>query len=205
MQVASMKSMMKKIVFVENYKKSIKYFFLIATLIFFVFCKKTEKPSTTYGFKGGDFSLHSYKGMFSLDQVRGKVVLIYFGFISCPDICPTTLATVARALKELDEEEVKNVQMLFIGVDTERDSLEKLERYTSFFRSQILPLTGTVSELQKVASLYGAVFMKEEITSGIGYTMDHTTRVFVGDTYGKFVDSIPYGATSFEISSKIRE
>ena len=93
---------MKKIVFVENYKKSIKYFFLIATLIFFVFCKKTEKPSTTYGFKGGDFSLHSYKGMFSLDQVRGKVVLIYFGFISCPDICPTTLATVARALKELD-------------------------------------------------------------------------------------------------------
>ena len=70
MQVASMKSMMKKIVFVENYKKSIKYFFLIATLIFFVFCKKTEKPSTTYGFKGGDFSLHSYKGMFSLDQVR---------------------------------------------------------------------------------------------------------------------------------------
>lgn len=186
-------------------KKSISVSFLMILLMAFIYCKKADKPSTTYGFKGGDFSLQSPKGKFSLEESRGKVVLVYFGFISCPDICPTTLATVTKAFKELDKEELDNVQMLFIDVDTERDSLDKLKQYVSFFHPQILPLTGTVNELEKVANLYGAVFMKEEITSGIGYTMDHTTRIFLIDKEGKFVESIPYGATSFEISNKIRE
>jgi protein SCO1/2 len=81
---------------------------------------------------GGDFILQSHKGPIKLSDFRGKVVLIYFGYTYCPDICPTALALTSSALKELNESELAQIQTLFISVDPERDTPERLDEYTHF-------------------------------------------------------------------------
>jgi len=168
-------------------------------------CKKTTEIELKSKPVGGDFTLQSESGSYSLAQSRGKIVLIYFGFTSCPDVCPTTLSNVAQAFKGLKPDELKTAQMLFISIDPERDTLDKLQEYSKFFHPQILALTGSAEELQKAASLYGASFRKQKVSSEMGYTMDHTTSVFVVNKVGKWVDSIPHGSSPEEFRNAIRK
>lgn len=95
--------------------------------------------------------------------------------------------------------------MLFITVDPERDTLNKLQEYSKFFHPQILALTGSVEDIRKAASLYGATFRKQELSSHLGYTMDHTTSVFVVNKEGKLVGSIPHGSSPDEFKTAIRK
>jgi protein SCO1/2 len=110
----------------------------------FIGCKKTNEIELKSAPVGGDFTLQSNTGNYSLTQSRGKVVLIYFGFTSCPDVCPTTLSNIAQAFKGLDSKEIMKVQTLFISVDPERDKLDRLQEYAAFFHPQILALTGSL-------------------------------------------------------------
>lgn len=173
------------------------------TYISLIGCKKTNEIELKPAPVGGDFTLQSKTGNYSLTQSRGKVVLIYFGFTSCPDVCPTTLSNITQAFKALGPQDINKVQTLFISVDPERDKLDRLQEYCNFFHPQILALTGSTEELQRVAALYGAYFRKEKVFSSMEYTMDHTSTVFVVNQDGKWVDSILHGSSPSDFKKAI--
>ncbi len=92
---------------------------------------------------GGDFTLHSKDGPVSLHDFKGKVVLLFFGYASCPDICPTSLAFSTKALNTLNEDELAQVQPLFVSIDPQRDSVDKMAEFVSFFHPGFIGLTGS--------------------------------------------------------------
>jgi protein SCO1 len=125
--------------------------------------------------QGGDFVLDSVNGPVALADLRGNVVLIYFGYTWCPDICPTNLVLIAGALKALTPEELERVRVLFVSVDPERDSVERLAEYSGYFHPEILGLTGTPEQIAEVAKLYGAAYRRTELAdSAMGYVVDHS-------------------------------
>ena len=133
---------------------------------------------------GGDFTLTSQFGaQTSLSQFRGKVVLLTFGYTSCPDVCPATLAELTRVHRTLGEDSPR-VQTLFITVDPERDSAARLKDYLSSFHPGMIGLTGPVSEISAVALKYGSHFAKPHSHSGAKYLMDHTAFTYLLDQEG---------------------
>lgn len=147
---------------------------------------------------GGDFTLHtSKKEAVSLSSLRGKVVLLYFGFTYCPEMCPTELLQFQHVLAKLPPEKRGRVQPIFVSVDPKRDTPEVLDPYVEHFGGGILALTGSEPELRKVADQYGAQF--RYVPTGSSYTVDHTVNTFVIDTSGKLVRVVPYGTPTQEL------
>ena len=128
---------------------------------------------------GGDFTLQSGDKTIKLSDYEGKVVLVYFGYASCPDVCPTSLAMLGAGLRQLTAEEVAQVQGIFISVDPERDQGEKLQQYAEHFHPNFIGATSTLPELRKIARQYGAFFEKSETQSAMGYLVDHTSKSYV--------------------------
>ncbi|PWB49118.1 MAG: SCO family protein [Nitrosomonadales bacterium] len=153
---------------------------------------------------GGDFTLQSANGPVSLHDFRGKVVLVYFGYTFCPDICPTSLAFTSQALNALDKDELARTQALFISVDPERDTLEKLKEYGTFFHPGILGLTGTPEAIAATARQYGASYRKQDTGSAGGYVVDHSSSTYVVDSNGKLVATLQHGTPPAEVVKAIR-
>lgn len=143
---------------------------------------------------GGDFSLVDHHGStFKLEQLRGKVVLLFFGYTYCPDICPTELAGIASLLNSLEGSEEK-VQALFVSVDPERDTPEKLKAYVSFFSSELIGLTGTAEQIDSVTKQYhvqASIYRADENSER--YSVDHSANLYVIDQQGKLASIVPYG------------
>ncbi|GAB4541998.1 MAG: SCO family protein [Anaerolineae bacterium] len=168
----------------------------------------------SYQFKGAaypeprmapDFELTTGDGgRFRLSDRRGDVVLLFFGYTSCPDVCPTTLAEARRILQGL-EDDVERVTFLFITVDPERDTPEVLATYTGAFHPAIIGLTGTPAELEAVRQAYG-VFAEKEVLEGAaaGYIVNHTARVFLVDAEGRLRLSYSFGTSPEDILADIR-
>ena len=97
--------------------------------------------------QGGDFTLDSVAGPVRLADLRGQVVLIYFGYTTCPDICPTNLAFLAAALRELTPDELQRVRVLFVSVDPERDDTPRLAVYAAYFHPNIQGVTGAPEQV----------------------------------------------------------
>ena len=154
--------------------------------------------------QGGDFSLTSLAGRFDSADYRGKVLLIYFGYTFCPDICPTNLAILTQALNELNPEELAQVQTIFISVDPERDTLQRLSDYTRYFHPSIIGMTGTPEEVAKAAKLFGAAY--ENIQSGpaTGYLVDHSAYTYVVDQKGHLVQSLDHASAPEKVLAVIR-
>jgi protein SCO1 len=153
---------------------------------------------------GGDFTLHSATGPVALADFRGKVVLIYFGYTFCPDICPTSLATTAQALSALEESELSQVRLLFVSVDPERDTVDKLKDYAAFFHPNAIGVTGTAEEVAAAAKLYGVAYWKQEVKSESGYVVDHSAYTYVVDPNGKLVGRISHGTPAPDVLRQIR-
>lgn len=153
---------------------------------------------------GGDFTLQSADGPVSLKDFRGKVVLLYFGYTNCPDVCPTTLSNMADAFHQLDKDEQSRVRGLFVSVDPKRDTPKKLKQYTNFFDPNIIGVTGTHDELVKIASNYHSSFTLENGGKGKNYTVDHGTFVYVIDPQGKVRDMLGHGSPTADIIKSIR-
>ncbi|MCU7931915.1 MAG: SCO family protein [Candidatus Thiodiazotropha sp. (ex Codakia rugifera)] len=154
---------------------------------------------------GGDFTLYSSQGEFSLEQLRGKVVLLYFGYTKCPDVCPTSLAFLTQALNELSDDELKAVQGVFISVDPKRDNFQVLDDYVSYFHPNLLGVTGSDSEIAKVAKLYGAQYYEVALEeSAFGYAVNHSAVTYLITPEGELRFVFPHQTPSSVILEAIQ-
>lgn len=153
---------------------------------------------------GGDFTLESPEGPLSLRDLRGNVVLLYFGYTFCPDVCPTSLAWIAQALSTLDEQELSRVRVLFISVDPERDTLPRLKEYAAYFHDSIIGVTGSREAIDHVARLYGAAYSRQAVDSAGGYVVDHSSFTYVISPQGVLLESLPHGTPPPQIAAAIR-
>lgn len=134
---------------------------------------------------GGPFTLVDHNGQTVTEKnFAGRPTMVFFGFTSCPDVCPTALSSVSELLRQLGDE-AKDMQVLFISVDPERDTTERLKAYVSNFDSRVVGLTGTPEQVAAAAKAYRAYFKKMPQEGG-NYTMDHTATVYLMDRAGKF-------------------
>jgi len=154
---------------------------------------------------GGDFTLQAESGALSLSQFRGKVVLLYFGYTSCPDICPTSLTLMSIALARLGEAELAQVQGLFVSVDPPRDTPERLAQYSSHFHPNIIGITGSADQVAEVAQRYGAIYRQAEGETALGYTVDHSSATYLIDPQGRLSAILPHGTAPQEILQQVRQ
>ncbi|MEE9303990.1 MAG: SCO family protein [Thiotrichaceae bacterium] len=141
---------------------------------------------------GGNFTLQSHAGPISLDDYKGKVVLMYFGYTFCPDVCPTSLARISGAFKKLTPAELEQVKGILISVDPDRDTPEKLAEYTKFFHPNIVGVTGTKAQIDEVTERYDVIYRKAEGNTAAGYLVDHTSFIYVLDKKGKISEFLPH-------------
>ena len=133
------------------------------------------------GIPGGHFALTTHNGERYNSESDKNLKIIYFGFTYCPDVCPTTLINMANTLEELKDKK-NEITPLFISVDPERDSLEKMKTYLEFFNPGFVGLHAPFEEVQQVAKKFGSFFMKDEVNkSAIGYLVTHTGYVYLMD------------------------
>ena len=164
-----------------------------------------NKDGESKSFQLEDFILSSPEGALSLNDLRGSVVLLFFGFTSCADVCPISLATISHAFSNLNDNELKLSKSLFISLDPERDTLEKLKKYTGYFHSNIIGVTGTMEELGMVAEIFGVNFEKKvSPDSALGYVIYHSSKIFVIDPQGVLKKTIPHNTDSKLLSEQIR-
>lgn len=155
---------------------------------------------------GGDFVLQGAAGPVDLAALRGKVVLLYFGYTACPDICPTNLAFIASALHQLDAAELDAVRAIFVSVDPERDDVQRLATYVAYFHPNILGVTGTPDAAARVARLYGAAYRRVDQTgSAMGYLVDHSAQTYVIDRQGRLVRTLDHATPPDVIARTLRE
>ena len=154
---------------------------------------------------GGDFTLYTGdKQPVKLSNFKDKVVLMYFGYASCPDACPTSLAMLGTALKKMEPEEVAQVQGLFISVDPERDQGEKLDAYAQHFHPNFVGVTGTLEEVKQVSLQYGNYFKKTESDSELGYLVDHGTKTYVIGKNGQLAQLLSHDMAIPDILTAVR-
>jgi protein SCO1/2 len=128
---------------------------------------------------------------FRLSEMRGKIVALFFGYTSCPDVCPTTMAELKQALDKVGAR-ADQVQVLFVTVDPQRDTPEKVQKYVNHFNSDFIGLSGPEPDLAKVWSEYGVFRQIVDGTSAAGYIVDHTARVTLIDQQGNLRVSFPF-------------
>lgn len=134
-----------------------------------------------------DFTLINQDGQsVRLSDYRGRLVLLFFGYTHCPDVCPTTLARLNQVMRALGDE-AKAVQVLFVSVDPERDTPAVLKQFLSHFNPAFTGLTGQAEEVRAVTQAFGVYVQKEEVGSAAGYLVTHTARIYVIDPDGRLV------------------
>jgi protein SCO1/2 len=153
----------------------------------FLFSKPASFRGTTYTqpyLVAPEIELTRANGSsFQLSEMRGKTVWLFFGYTSCPDVCPTTLAEFKQSLEEIGDKSDR-VQVLFVTVDPQRDTPERVQEYVDHFNPKFIGLSGSETELAKVWNEYGVFREIVEGTSAAGYLVNHTARVTLIDQQG---------------------
>ena len=141
---------------------------------------------------GKELNLPAHNGkMRSLGAFKGKVVAVFFGFTHCPDACPTTLAEMAQAMRELGPD-AGQVQVLFVTVDPERDTPEVLKQYVPSFHPSFLGLAGDAEATARVAKEFKVFYQKQPLKGG-GYSVDHSAGTYFFDREGRLRLFAPFG------------
>ena len=156
---------------------------------------------------GGPFELVDHKGHKVTDKsYRGKFMLIYFGFTYCPDVCPTELQNIAVALDAIGTERRKHLAPLFVTIDPERDTRELMASYVDNFHPDLIGLTGTPAQIKKIAKAYRVYYKKvKEKGQPDGYTMDHSSIIYLMDDQGRYVRHFSYGTSGDKIAKGLME
>jgi cytochrome oxidase Cu insertion factor (SCO1/SenC/PrrC family) len=153
---------------------------------------------------GGPYELTDQTGRRRTDaDFRGKLVVLYFGYTYCPDVCPTELQSISLALDNLGAA-AESVQPLFITVDPERDTPARLAEFVSSFHPRLVGLTGSVADIRKTAIEYRTFFVKNGATAPGEYSVDHTGFIYLVGKDGRYLGFLPPGVAPDEIADAIR-
>ncbi len=164
-----------------------------------------EKPQR-FEDLGGNFTLTSKNGDVSLDDFQGKVVVMYFGFLTCPEVCPQSMTVISSALARLNKQQLAQSQGVLVSVDPNRDTPEKLAEYTEFYHPKLVGLTGTKGDIDSVTRQYGAYYDFSEIESVTeDYGVEHSSRYYVIDKKGKLITAMRHSTTPNELYTQILE
>lgn len=155
---------------------------------------------------GGDFTLSSTDGPLALSDLRGKVVLMFFGYTSCPDVCPITLAVISRVFAAMTPQEQEKLAALFVSLDPERDTPDRLRQYTEYFHPKIVGVTDRQEIIQQVLKDYGVRYeRKEKPDTALGYVISHTVDILVVDRNGRLQQKrIPPSTGVDDITAYVR-
>jgi protein SCO1/2 len=154
---------------------------------------------------GGPFELTDHTGRVRTERdFRGQLMLVYFGFTYCPDICPTDLQAIGQALDKLGRDG-ERVQPLFVTVDPERDTAQHLAEYVPLFHPRLIGLTGSLDAVRKAADAYKVYFAKVPSGKESGdYTVDHSAFIYLMDRDGNYLGFFPPGTTAERMVEIIR-
>ncbi|MBW7902876.1 MAG: SCO family protein [Rhodocyclaceae bacterium] len=150
---------------------------------------------------GGDFILHGPQGPVDSRALRGKLLLVYFGYVNCPDVCPASLAVMNQVLNAMPEERRQRIQPILISVDPARDTPDKLVIYTAYFHPSLIGVTGSEEEVARVAGLFGAGYARQPARPDGSYAVDHSANTYVVAPSGKLVATIPIGMPADEVAA----
>lgn len=163
--------------------------------------KNTDLTGASFG---RQFTLSDHNGkMRSLADFKGKATVIFFGYTSCPDICPTMLSRLAEVMKVLGQEAEK-VQVLFVSLDPERDSAERLKEFVPWFYPSFLGLRGDAAQIKAVSEEFRVFSSRREVGSQLGYVLDHSAGAYVFDPAGRLRLYVRDGASVKDIADDIR-
>ncbi|MDP2878436.1 MAG: SCO family protein [Sulfuricella sp.] len=154
---------------------------------------------------GGDFTLQTANGPISLRDLRGKVVLLYFGYTHCPDVCPASMAAGSQALTRLSPEERGKTRLLYVSVDPARDTPARLKEYTAYFHPDMIGATGTPEQIAAVTRAYGASYARQAARPDGGYAVDHSAQTYVIGPDGRLAGEIEYGANAAKVVDTVRK
>jgi protein SCO1/2 len=154
---------------------------------------------------GGDFVLQSTAGPLDTKALRGKVLLVYFGYVNCPDVCPVSMAAGAAALNALTPAERARTQMIMVSVDPERDTPAKLKDYVAYFHPAMLGAVGTPAETAAIAKSFGVGYVRQPNRPDGGYAVDHSSQTYVVGPDGKLMDMLPLGVATEQVVAAVRK
>ena len=182
--------------------------FIFASIYFFInkdYYQNTtvQKIENQDALPGGHFTLKKQDGTIFDSKISNKLMLIYFGFTYCPDVCPTTLIKMADVIDRLGEDS-DSVNSIFISIDPERDKEEVIKDYVSAFHDKIIGLTGSEEQISSVAKDWGVYYQKEDIEGSEDYTVNHLDIIFLANANGEYVDFFPPKIQSALIVEKVR-
>jgi protein SCO1 len=188
-----------------------KKLFIFVFLLMLSACNPAEAPTPFVGtdISGADFakslSLTDHNGKLrSMSDFKDKVVVLFFGFTHCPDVCPTTMSDLKQALKLLGDKS-NEVQVLFVTVDPERDTQEVLAKFVPSFDARFIGLRGNAQETADTLANFKIFYAKVDGKGANDYTIDHSAGMYVFDKVGKIRLYLGYGQKPAEIASDVKQ
>ena len=188
-----------------------KWGVLCSLVLLLCACKEAPKPLDFLGNNmtgiavGQNFSLTDFNGQHrTLQDFHGKVVLIFFGYTRCPEVCPTTMGELMQTMRALGPD-ADQVQVLFVSLDPTRDSLAALKAYTASFDPRFLGLTGSETEIAETAKAFKVVYKKVPDASGTDYGIDHSAGTYLYDRQGELRGYVKYGSGAKIFTHDVRE
>jgi protein SCO1 len=187
------------------------FWLLVALCVWLTACHKPQPEVSEFigtdvsgAAFGGALDLTDHHGQArTLKDFRGKLVALFFGYTHCPDVCPTTMDDLAKALKLLGDKR-DEVQVLFVTVDPERDTQQVLAQYVPAFDSSFLGLYGNPEAVAAVARDFKVFYQKQSSGSKAGYSVDHSAGVYVFDKKGQLRLYLNYGQKPQDIAHDLR-
>jgi len=170
-------------------------------LVLLTACNQSQRPSfrstdITGADFGKDFLLADFNGRERrIEDFRGKIVALFFGYTHCPDVCPTTLSDLASARRMLGAE-ADRLQVIFVTADPERDTPDVLKQYVTAFDPTFLGLRGTPEQTAQTAKAFKVVIQKSPGADASSYSVDHSSGTYVYDTRGRLRLYMSYGQTA---------
>lgn len=153
--------------------------------------------------KGGDFRLKTPDAELNTADLRGKTLFIFFGFLHCPHVCPTTIRELNRMARALSPEERKKVAFIFVTVDPERDTPQFLKEHFASMDPSFIPATGTEEEIRNALGKFGGDFKVTKGKDPEDIFIDHTSNVFVINRKGVWVNSLPYDTSAQDFTNAL--
>lgn len=187
----------------------LRWFLAIALAATLAGCDRPAKPAyrgsditgSTYGLH---LDLRDHNGRaVTLETFKGRLVVLFFGYTHCPDVCPTTLSDLAAAFKLMPGGVADKVQVLFVTVDPERDTPEVLGAYVPYFHPSFLGLYGSSAQVAQTARDFRIVYRRHAEPGSEGYLVDHSAGSYVLDGHGHLRLYLPYGHKSQDIANDL--